>query len=867
MAPLALVPGAAGLSTGTLLQTLDGVSVATKVTPDVSAQVRQWFLGADGICDNHHQRQEEHDVSAKDVHQWLTALSVWQNARTNAAAAIARLAIAVAELKRLARGPGDGPQSAQHVLALWPHICESVNDEHMQQSWSPSRSAQGFIALPLCSIIAQGKIVELIRLHVWLPDGQRGNEDFAIHSHQPFAQSWILAGEGIDYQYDVQPVSENENATHSEYRLSWDTGKGLSKQYSAHQQLSTVANSHVPVKCEQVSKNIHNFECTYSIPAGRFHRTQVHGGALHATLFFFDASRGFLDDAPVLGPVEGDSFTQIREVPGVTPRSLANQVLQIQAWERCIADGERDAAIANWEHAKQSFARALTILASENYVPCPKRYRAITMGHMGSTNRRFGLHAASVELLESACDDLGDSIEKVKFSGELGTAYRHLDQLEKARSSFQMQYDAAKALSLQPQMCQAIGNIGMVNYQLWQRSRMKGLRQRDEELLSLAISQLYERLEICNNVKHYHAKRVLSREDVVTLRQIDVWTAIGFSRLALCLIAKGNDQEAVSVTGHSLEHSQTTGDPTVVAMSHFFHGLALTANNRTAEAFTHFNANNGCTPAIAFCKEPSKENAKYLQTIIEAGADLTLLDSQGYTALDYAVFNSDQATIDQVLLGLRRQLSDSKRNPDKLDLDALLQARLTEARLRKGYREVFQDVFRPILLSATDAGCISRLRAEFATEFHAARDNSTLFDSLRAFPYAEFARLGRLPKFTDGLTRELAEGGSADPASPPWRRRTVVFFSYRWLNSKNSAADDEQNTQYNRMKRACESFMHLNSVEAENLYLWIVSFLNCVYIYLHPFCVKWEYLGNLENLQYLQGQGKRQHSSLTHPRT
>ena len=46
-----------------------------------------------------------------------------------------------------------------------------------------SRSAQGFLAVPLCSLIENGDIDDLCRLHGWLPDGQRGNPDLAIHSH------------------------------------------------------------------------------------------------------------------------------------------------------------------------------------------------------------------------------------------------------------------------------------------------------------------------------------------------------------------------------------------------------------------------------------------------------------------------------------------------------------------------------------------------------------------------------------------------------------------------------------------------------------------------------------------------------------
>lgn len=829
-----------------ILRSLDGVVAATKTSTDVSDSVRERFQRLDYIQQKEHVQSD--NLASISVDSWFSALSRWDLGRDSQAVAIARLTIAITALKRLAHTSNDDEAAAKSIFSLWPHICKTMKHPSLQERWLASRSAYGFLTLPLYRPPIDSAQNEVIRLDVWLPDGNRGNPDFTIRSNQTYTQSWVLAGKGAESQYDVHSVTDESDATHAEYRIDRDA--------------ATLAKSEAIVNCTQSSSQFLGTDTTYSIPAGKFHKTQVQSESLYARLSYFDASHGFTADLPVLGPIHGDSFTQAQEssTETISPQALADQILQIQSWKSFVADGEHNAKIANWEHAKQSFDRALATLDAEHGVTNAKRYRAITLGKLGRTNRQFGRNAIAAEQLQSACADLEDSVDKVKLSGELGTAYRQLGRLVEARASFEMQYDAAKALAILPRMCQAIGNIGMVNYQLWEERQAKRQVELDaasktpkqstavpiqmlltptttldeqaetsegeEDLLALAVSQLRERLRLCREIQRQHASRTGGGGGLP--RQIAVWAAVGFSRLALCLIAQGDVPEAVHVTRTSIEHARATGDPTVVAISHFFHGLALAADSQPQEAFAHFNAHeDGCTPAIAFSKEPSDEHRGYLETIIAAGADLTLVDGQGYTALDYAVFSSDEESVALLVRGLRRQLLSGRRDEEEDDVDAHLRGKLVEARRRKGYREVFQDIFRPILRGAGgagDAGCIGRLRAALAHEFNVSGENATLFDSLRAVPYSVFAELGRLPRFTDGLTQELSSLEGAPRDDPLWQQQTVLFISYRWLNSQNAQADDAEHTQYHRIRNACERFMRLHThVTPGNLYLWIVS--------------------------------------------
>ncbi|KAI4256984.1 MAG: hypothetical protein L6R42_005917 [Xanthoria sp. 1 TBL-2021] len=176
-----------------------------------------------------------------------------------------------------------------------------------------SRSAQGFLAVPLCSLLKNGNIDELFRLHVWIPDGQRGVPEFAIHSHQPFAQSWVLAGQATDRGYEVQVVNGRPLATHAEYALVWNDGKATSTSYKTHQVSSTVKNTHKFVCAKPIRSDIHTRDDTYTIPAATFHTTEVELDEFHATLFFFDSHRGFEPNARVLGPKDAEFSTQIRD--------------------------------------------------------------------------------------------------------------------------------------------------------------------------------------------------------------------------------------------------------------------------------------------------------------------------------------------------------------------------------------------------------------------------------------------------------------------------------------------------------------------------------------------------------------------------
>ncbi|KAI5997095.1 hypothetical protein EDD15DRAFT_2163196, partial [Pisolithus albus] len=288
---------------------------------------------------------------------------------------LVRVAIGVAFLREKARKSQNA--SPADLTMVWDLVRGAITHPMTTgPCFTASRSSQGFLAVPLCSLLKDGNIDELYRFHIWLPDGQRGNLDFAVHSHQAFAQSWILAGEGKDYQYTFEPVTSMEDATHAVYALSWADNKNTSTTYKTHQTSSTVVNTRKLGRTTRTSgPSVHTRDMSYYIPSAVFHSTEVAPDTLHATLFVFDSHRGFVKDAPVLGPKDSESSTQFRDPAGVTPAALANMVETMRQWEVLMEQGQQHSERAEWKRALEAFNKALDLCESVPDFPNATRYK------------------------------------------------------------------------------------------------------------------------------------------------------------------------------------------------------------------------------------------------------------------------------------------------------------------------------------------------------------------------------------------------------------------------------------------------------------------------------------------------------------
>lgn len=92
------------------------------------------------------------------------------------------------------------------------------------------------------------------------------------------------------------------------------------------------------------------------------------------------------------------------------------------------------------------------------------------------------------------------------------------------------------------------------------------------------------------------------------------------------------------------------------------------------------------------------------------------------------MFSSDTAIENLVLEGLRRMLDG--------DAERKLVQRQTEAKIRKGYRELFQENLRPVLFGGGGAG-FQNLRRVYADAFVVDEEKRSIFDGLKFMRYSD----------------------------------------------------------------------------------------------------------------------------------
>jgi tetratricopeptide (TPR) repeat protein len=732
--------------------------------------------------------QEKHGESLS-LEEWLGAARLMAFS-SQSQEHVMNVAIAMTFLRQ--SGRQDVVVSPNDLDKVWTLIKDALQCTSLV--WNIMRSAQGLHAIPLWSIITDGRIYELIRLHIWLPDGVRADPSWAIHMHQPFAQSWILAGEGTDQTFDVTPA-EGDNATHAEYRVRWEDtdDKGSDKAYKTHSKSSTITNTGKLVRVQSREPELHTRNMSYHIPSGVYHKTDVEPDYIHATILFFDSSRGYTDDAPVIGPISQKEFTHDRKPANLNVADVANIIANLRSWEVFHETGLRLSDWGEWEEALGSYRSALHTCHNNNWLDRP-RYKHVSLGAIGKMYRMLGRYAQASECLEEAVLDTPQTRFRVDCAGELAVVYRHMDRLDDCKRAAQDQYDGAKQLHLEKFACRAIGSLGMVNYQLY-------LLNQDASLLETAISQLTERIERAQQIGDM------------------VLESIGYSRLSLCYMAKGDAEKAVEMGQKNFDLMCMQNDATKVGFAKAFFGRALLFAGQKDKAVALFNSSRGSPPIVALCKEISSEHRQYIVEIIDAGADLKLRDEQGYSALECAVYNGDNETAKIIEQGLRAQILS-----EGGDIEEQLTQFQYEATLRKGYREIFQDELRPVLLGANNSSALQTLRQTYATSLAEDSEKRNTFDGLKFVTYADFLRCGQLPRSDAGYTRASAEQieGYLDPY--------ILFFSYRWIAKSPSmqtsafSPDDEDRTQYKRMLRAIELFLHLHrEVNRDELCIWIVS--------------------------------------------
>jgi hypothetical protein len=378
-------------------------------------------------------------------------------------------------------------------------------------------------------------------------------------------------------------------------------------------------------------------------------------------------------------------------------------------------------------------------------------------------------------------------------------------------------------------MCRAKGSLGQVEYLLAEAAWKEGGDKREvREGLDRAVRSLQEGAKIAGRIQRVENCKGSSHTTTTRHREARVWEAMAEGRLALCYMLQADMESEAAESERLLEKAAVAAEGAVNQMRYehdgrsalptllFFYGRVLLRQGKEELALEQFNYDSTdwqwapvVTPPMAMCKEPSPEHRGYLREMVAAGAALDTRDDADYTALDHAVFSGDAETEAIVVDGLRTQL-----NLSETDLEALR----TEARLRKGYREVLQERLRPVLFArGEDRSYIKKLRRVYA-ETLADAEKGSQFDHLKYIRYTDFKQFGRLARSTDGLVRPYT-GEDESPLD------FLIFFSYRWINQDRSlnTPDDANGTQYQRMLHATDLFLQQNpGIDVEKLGIWMV---------------------------------------------
>ncbi|KAK0624050.1 hypothetical protein B0T14DRAFT_192742 [Immersiella caudata] len=503
-------------------------------------------------------------------------------------------------------------------------------------------------------------------------------------------------------------------------------------------------------------------------------------------------------------------------------------------WQRLMDKARTSLARRSLEVSLQHSTAALHMCETHHQL---KDRKYLVLGNIGWISRLNGKYPQAIATLEEALA-LADALpgpptrERIQIWGELGIIYHLSDRFDDAQRIFSEQYEVAKGTGLYGATCRAIGNLGKANYQralgLWNTNSNKDptVTQQVRDLLDLAIEQLKERVQRSRSIFDYE-DRFSGHGATTRARKAAAWETGGYSRLSLCstLLASVDPENreahleqaekyatsAVRDTGIILNSSRT--------LALFFLGRVFYLRGKKDLAMQYFNPHisgdwywspSRCTPAITFSKEHSSEHRGYLRELVEIGADLDAVDEQGYNALDYTVFNSDEESQGIIIGGLRKNGAS----------EALTQERLSTARLRKEYREIFQEKLRPLLQPGGN-DTVKKIRRVYAETIASDPQKAGMFDKLKYIRYTDFEQFGRLPRSSDGLVREFELGENGEDKNGV---DCLIFFSYRWINADRSlnTPDDAEHTQYQRMVSAAEGYMRENEeVDREKLCIWM----------------------------------------------
>ncbi|KAI0479112.1 hypothetical protein GGR56DRAFT_363003 [Xylariaceae sp. FL0804] len=332
-------------------RSIEGVKRATNAENSIIETAKQLLSS---VC------FDKEDIVQHGLAEWIGALEASDEGSGVLALHAAKVALLVTWLRYKGHSTHSTTAHTAEDLELVWKVLRGALVSPLYARAGVGRSHQGFLSLPFCRLAREnGDNDEFWRFHIWLPSSPKPDPRLIIHSHQSFAQSWVLAGQAENTMWDVKITDDPGLATNAVYRLGAAFNKTLEPGCKEEASGTTIENTGRQVVVSEAHRERCQRNQSYLVPGADFHTTGVEENTVLATIFFFDASRGFFKDAGVpIGPLNGTEFTQYRNPEGARLEMLVAVVDAIRHWEVTTARAGKLAEQGSLHEASQLFGQA-----------------------------------------------------------------------------------------------------------------------------------------------------------------------------------------------------------------------------------------------------------------------------------------------------------------------------------------------------------------------------------------------------------------------------------------------------------------------------------------------------------------------------
>jgi len=187
-----------------------------------------------------------------------------------------------------------------------------------------SVGSQGFLSIPIFKFEEHIENFEFIRFHIWSPKldkyiDPKTRDVFSIHSHRFHARSWIITGELVNQDYNIDRESDNPNSALFEIKYN-----ATLNEVNQHQ--STANNTGKQIEVKETNNLIFSKSNTYEIKQGDFHKsTQKNEQGTTATFFSFYLNNEKLGESEVTGPMDIEE-SKINRKMYIEPNEFINDI-------------------------------------------------------------------------------------------------------------------------------------------------------------------------------------------------------------------------------------------------------------------------------------------------------------------------------------------------------------------------------------------------------------------------------------------------------------------------------------------------------------------------------------------------------------